>query len=125
FLCGGWLNELYGWRVTLMLVAMPGLALACLIWLTVKEPRAMQSGADAGFAGLAEPSTNADETPPLRVVWSHLWKTTTFRHLLIAISLVGFFVTGRAKWQPTFFIRSYGMETGELGLWLALTSGAA
>jgi MFS family permease len=52
-----------------------------------------------------------------------LWKNTTFRHLLIAWSIVALFGSGIGKWQPTFFIRSHGLQTGELGTWLAATAG--
>src|SRR5687768_16882052 len=39
YLWAGWLNELYGWRVTFMLLGLPGLGLAALAWLTLREPR--------------------------------------------------------------------------------------
>ncbi len=34
-----------------------------------------------------------------------------------------FFGYGLLQWQPTFFIRSHGMGTGQLGVWLAIFSG--
>jgi MFS family permease len=63
------------------------------------------------------------ESPSIREVCETLWKNVTFRHLLFAYSLVSLFGTGISKWQPAFFIRSYGMETGELGTWLAFVAG--
>jgi MFS family permease len=39
FFLAGWLNELYGWRVTFMALGAPGLLLAALAWFTLKEPR--------------------------------------------------------------------------------------
>ena len=41
FFGAGWLNELYGWRVTLMVLASPGVVLAALAWFILKEPRYM------------------------------------------------------------------------------------
>lgn len=37
---------------------------------------------------------------------------------------VGFFGYGVMQWQPAFFIRSFGLETGQLGTWLVVVYGA-
>jgi len=34
-----------------------------------------------------------------------------------------FFSLGMFSWLPTFFMRSHGMQLGEVGIWLALTIG--
>jgi MFS family permease len=36
---------------------------------------------------------------------------------------VSFFGNGILQWQPAFFIRSYGLSTGELGTWFAILYG--
>ena len=35
---GGWLNDAYGWRTAFMAVGLPGLLIALLVRLTVREP---------------------------------------------------------------------------------------
>jgi MFS family permease len=35
---GGWCSQIYGWRVAFLLVGLPGVAIALLVWLTVAEP---------------------------------------------------------------------------------------
>jgi MFS family permease len=52
-----------------------------------------------------------------------LWSNRTFRHLLLGFSVMSFFGYGLGQWQPAFFVRSYGMQTGELGTWFALIYG--
>ncbi len=47
----------------------------------------------------------------------------TFLHLALCFAVTSFFSYGIAKWQPTFFIRSYGLRTGELGVWLTVIYG--
>src|SRR5262245_50109650 len=42
-LLGGWGNELYGWRVAFMIVGVPGVLVAALVRLTVREPQRGQS----------------------------------------------------------------------------------
>src|SRR6185503_11868300 len=35
---GGWGNQTLGWRMTFILAGVPGLMIALILWLTVKEP---------------------------------------------------------------------------------------
>jgi len=112
----GWLNEAYGWQMTFMVLALPGLVLATLVWLTLREPRALgPKQRESGAASTSQPS--------FREVCSVLWKTRSFRHLLLAYAALFFFANGILQWQPTFFVRSHGLATGELGTWFALIYG--
>ncbi len=56
-------------------------------------------------------------------VLATLWKIPTFRHLLLGFSVTYFFGYGLSQWQPTFFVRSFGLGTGELGMWFTVISG--
>ncbi|WP_217705094.1 spinster family MFS transporter [Peristeroidobacter soli] len=111
YFLAGWLNELYGWRATFVILGAPGLLLALLAHFTLKEP----------------PRRHADAGPPpdLKRVISTLWSNRTFRHLHICFSITFFFGTGIWQWQPSYFVRSFGLQTGELGTWFALTAGLA
>lgn len=130
-MCGyflaGWINELYGWRMTFLLLALPGLVLSPLAWSTLKEPRREGMRGDVNADHLIERGDHeANHTrPSLRDVLVTLWANTTFRHLLICFTVTSFFAQGVAKWKPTFFIRSFGMETGELGTWFAVIYGVS
>jgi MFS family permease len=120
YFAGGWLNEHYGWRATFITLGLPGLALAVLAYATLREPRRGRSVPTA--ASPASPTV-----PPaagLKEVVAALWSNTSFRHLVIGYSLVTFFAIGMVLWAPTFFKRTYGLQTGELGLWMAVIWGA-
>jgi MFS transporter, Spinster family, sphingosine-1-phosphate transporter len=112
YFVGGWLNELYGWRTTFVVLGVPGLALAIVARFTLKEPR------------LEIAASNLPH-PRLLEVWATLWASRSFRHLLVAFSVISFFGFGISKWQAAFFIRSHGMQTGELGTWFAAIFGSA
>lgn len=71
----------------------------------------------------SEAATLKSAQPSLKEVCLTLWANTTFRHLLLCLSVTSFFGYGIQQWQPAFFIRSYGLETGELGTWFALIYG--
>ncbi len=115
FFGAGWLNQLYGWRTTFMLLGIPGVLLAALVKATLVEPR---SAVGANAKQIDDPTK-----PGLAEVCGTLWRIRTFRHLLICFSITCLFSYGIAQWQPAFFIRSYGMRTGELGTWLAVIYG--
>lgn len=114
----GWLNQLYGWRATFVIVGLPGLVLALLATLTLREPRKFAASA-AGLQGQGESSQALN----WKQTCMALWDNVTFRHLAMAYVVIFFFNFGVFQWLPVFFIRSYGLQTGELGTWLALIVG--
>jgi MFS transporter, Spinster family, sphingosine-1-phosphate transporter len=118
YFLAGWLNEFYGWRTTFVVLGLPGLILAALAWCTLKESRAStKARIDAKAAA------RSSVQPSLKVVCAALWTNTTYRNLVFGYSVVGFFTYGIVKWQPSFFIRSHGLETGELGTWFTAIYG--
>lgn len=116
YFAAGWLNELYGWRTTFVIVGVPGAVLGALAWFTLREPR-VQASAAVQLGGPASPDEKLTD------VFRILWRNITFRHLLIAFSLTYLFGYGLQQWLPVFFIRSHGLETGELGTWLSIVYG--
>lgn len=115
FLFGGWLNVFFGWRVAFLVVGVPGILLAGIVAATVREP----------IRGLLENKKVSDEQVPFSEVVSVLWQRKTFRHMALACGLNAFAGYGTVNWLASFFIRSHDMTTGELGTWLALSTGLA
>ncbi len=117
FFVAGRLGEIYGWRGLFILVGAPGLALAAWARLTLSEPR----------CGPVEPIlttvNKSAREPSMRAVLSALWANVTFRHLLLSLAVMFFFIYGVLTWQPTFLIRSYGLTSRTVGMDLALCCG--
>lgn len=107
---GGWLNELHGWRITFFLMGIPGLILAVLIKLTIAEPRAQMRGTHV----------REQPFPNMRAVLTTLWCQRSCRHLSIALILIYTMALGLSPWYAAFMMRSHGMGTRELGVWLGL-----
>lgn len=114
-LFGGWINEVYGWRMAFILVSVPGGLLSIIAWFTLREPRRQ----------LIQTSTKANkfQLHEYGNVFISLWKIPTFRHLLVAFVVMYFFSSGVAQWLPTFFIRHHHISTTELGIWFAFVYG--
>ena len=114
YFLAGWLNEIYGWRITFVLIAMPGVVLSVIAAITLREPRRETHTTVVS----SEPSI-----PSLREVSRTLWSSRTFRHVLLGFAVSQFFGFGILQWQPAFFVRSYGLTTGVLGTCFTLIAG--
>lgn len=128
YFLAGWLNQFYGWRTTFMMLGTPGIVLAGLAWLTLREPRRARTLPNFADELTAESmplpaSAASSQQPTLSEACATLWNIATFRHLLLFFSVTSFFGYGITQWQPAFFIRSFGLRTGELGSWFALIYG--
>jgi MFS family permease len=129
FVCG-WLGQAYGWRAVFLPVAVPGLALAIVALLTVKEPRALKANdtwpqgdrvaMSHGRSIPAKPTT--DEIGVWRASVT-LFQNATFRNLMIGWSICWFFGNGIGQWQPAYFMRSFHAGAGEVGTWFSLIYG--
>lgn len=113
FVAGGWLNEIFGWRVAFFVVGVPGLLLALLVRFTLREPP----------RGMAEGRVDETEQPTIMETFRYLWGKRTFRHMAMGGALTAFVGYGVVTWVPSFLIRSYGMTTGEVGTYLGLILG--
>lgn len=123
YYAAGWLNELYGWRATFVILGLPGLLLAALAWFTLKEPRRLKSSAAKLSPCAGSSSTATEPQPSHKEVVATLWANTAFRHLLLCHAVWNFFGYGLQQWLAAFFIRSHGFSTGELGTWFAVIYG--
>ncbi|MDE2111813.1 MAG: MFS transporter [Alphaproteobacteria bacterium] len=117
YFAAGWLSGLYGWRLMFMLLGLPGLALAVLCLVTLREPRRAAKTEERSRDFVAEREFTNRQT------YSLLWKNRTFRHVVIGYSLMAFFGIGNFLWAPTYFFRSYGLSVEQLGTWFAIVWG--
>ncbi len=116
YVVGGWVNAHFGWRAAFFIVGLPGLALAVLVRLTVKEPPRGHAEGLSPHAPMEKDSTIA--------VLRFLWSLRSFRHLSFAAALHAFYGYGVLAFVPAFMMRVHGMtDTAELGLWLGAIAG--
>ena len=115
---GGWGAAELGWRYTFFLVGLPGIFVALLVWLTLKEPPRGMS--EKRVISVKE---NSDPPPNVKEVLSFLWSRKSFRHIGWAAGLHAFVGYGAGTWNAPFLIRIHDMPITEVGSWLALISG--
>jgi MFS family permease len=121
-LVGGWGAEELGWRYTFVLVGIPGILVALLIWFTLREPpRGMADIKPGSPDKVANP--DKVDAPNVGEVLSLLWQRVSFRHLSFAAGLHAFVGYGAGTWNAPFLIRSHEMPVSEVGAWLAFVYG--
>jgi len=115
---GGWGNQTFGWRTTFILAGVPGIMIAALLWLTVKEP---PRGMSDGVSRAAERAP----VPGMFEVLRTLWQRRSFRHLTLAAALHSVVWYASSAFNNTFLQRSHHMSVAEAGSWIAALSAIA
>ena len=111
-LIGAWVGETFGWRTAFVVVGLPGVVLALVVWATLREPVRGQSEAPA-------PVEREDESESIGEVLRFMSGLRSFWHLSFAGSLHAFVGYGAAYFVPSFFARVHGMGLAERGSWLS------
>lgn len=114
FLFGGLLAEALGWRTTFIIVGLPGIILAVLVKLTIREPErgAMDKGTDIKREEIG--------------LWQGirlLWNIRTFRTMAYGGALSAFCGYAVNSWTPSFFARTHELGPGEMALPMAISLG--
>jgi MFS family permease len=105
-LFGGWINEAMDWRTAFIVVGLPGVAMALVLRLTVREPP----------RGFTEQTLKAKaEAPPVGFVFKALWSRKSFRYMALGGALHALVGYGVGPFLPSLFIRVHGMNTADLG----------
>ncbi len=109
-LAGGLIAQHYGWRTAFYVLGLPGVMLALVLKLTLREPP----------RGFSDAVNVVQEPPPVESVLSTLWSKRSFRHLSMAAALHSFVGYGVGGFNSAFLMRSHGMSVAEVGTSLAL-----
>ncbi|WP_324827438.1 spinster family MFS transporter [Qipengyuania zhejiangensis] len=116
-LIGGVLADLFGWRMAFLIVGLPGVGLAFLVWFVLKDPRQSQTA-----EALQQQSR---DTLPMGKALKTVMGSRAFVLLLAAGSAAAFLSYGKTTWTTIFLQRTHGLTPGEVGLWFGLINGAA
>jgi len=103
-----------GWRLAFLVLGIPGVAVALIVWLTVREPRRGQLD--------SEPHRPPAEAFSLWAIIEQLIDTLRFMerqrsaiHLVLGGSVATFWSWGLIWWTTAFLQRSHHLTVGEAG----------
>ncbi len=111
-LASGWLNEYFAWRYVFIAVGAPGIVVAFLVLLSIKEPA--QSKSVVGGS-----STIAPEMPSVWTALQYLWLRKSYVHMCLAAGLHSVVWYAGSTWNAAFLMRSHGIGTGYAGSLIA------
>ena len=112
---GGWLAQTFSWRMALIVVGLPGLVLALLARLTLREPP----------RGHSEAVVPAAKAPPLGAVLARLGRNPTFLHMAAGFVLTNLSATGVGAFISIYLVRSFHLGLARVGLLYGLLYGVA
>ena len=113
FLVGGTIAAHFGWRATFLAAGLPGVFLALMLLLFVREPDRL---ADTGMR-------STSRAPGLGKTIRYVSRRPALRHILFTPVLTSAASAGVFSFAASFFIRSHGLSLPQVGLLLAVFYG--
>lgn len=102
----GGIAETHGWRMAFIALGLPGVLLATIIFVTIREPV-------RGTLDAATPGNAAGRS--LTETLAHVLHCRSVFHLIAGATVLTFWSWGLLWWTPAFLMRSYGFSVGEAG----------
>ena len=125
---GGFLADWFGWRVAFFVVGLPGVILALVMWLTVKEP-------PRGGSDLAENPALAEDVTPVYVrpkasflgelkeigaVTKTLFFQWPVANMALGVTIASFGSYGYGAFVPQYVYTTFPLSLGVTGLLVGL-----
>lgn len=117
FMGGGAIAQAYGWRFTFLIAAIPGVLLALLVWLVVKEP------VRGAFDRKDEQPLNED-VPPFVDVLKRLLLLPSARNLVLGSAFAAMLGFGVNYFFTSLMIRKFGLGLAEAGMYAGMIASA-
>lgn len=111
----GWIGQHAGWRAMFVACGLPGLALALLLWITVKEPA----------RGAADNVVHTLDTHTFRATLSFLAASRCYRLILLGAMFMGASVYAGSTWDSSFLMRVHHLQLVQIARSLGPIQGVA
>ncbi|WP_411820477.1 MFS transporter [Hyphococcus formosus] len=151
FLGGGWLTQTFSWRVAFVVVGLPGVLMAILLKLTVKEPPRGRFDADEKPDQFAQSKIETPKGPFEKLIYkcatilpanaasatfheiATIWRAAkyllaipTYRAVVIATTAISFTAYANGAWIVDFYTRAHSdFPLMQIYMWLGIVSGTA
>ena len=128
---GGWLAKSFGWRIAFMVVGLPGLILALVVKLLIKEPPRGHSDpaqkaapvAAVGAPAQSLASLALHEIKELATVGANLFSHWPVTNMILGLTMASFAGYGIGQFSAPYFIRAFGLDYATVGLVFGLIGG--
>ncbi len=121
---GGWLAQHFSWRIAFVIVGLPGVILALIVKLVVKEPPRGHSEARAGVAAYIRPKfTFGSEIKEMASVAGALFGKWPVLNMILGVTIASFGSYGSGAFVPSYFVRAFHLDLATVGLITGLIGG--
>lgn len=107
------LGESVGWRLTFVMLGVPGVVFAAVVALTLREPE----------RGASDAAKDNQYRPSLRETVTTLLQCKSYRLAAAYLVVNGFASAGITQWWPSFFQRLFEVSSSSVGLQLGVAIG--
>lgn len=113
FAIGGFVYQAFGWRVAFFVAGIPGLLLAILVRLTLREPK----------RGAVEQRESASQASSLGETLAFIGGQSSFLWLLAGCSMICISANAFLAWTPSHLQRAYEVGPADIAIPLGLLIG--
>ena len=106
---GGWLADQFHWRQVFMIVGLPGLLVAVLVYFVLREPERGE----------------AEEVRPVAEVVRAILSLPSLRQLMLASSIQTMTLAATTTFNFAFMMRVHGLSSSEAGVVIGTMTGLA
>jgi predicted MFS family arabinose efflux permease len=121
YLVGSQVAAHFGWRAALLASSIPGVALAVLGLLSLREPA--RGATDPVRAAAGHRGANAEPAVSFFPVLRMIATNRAIVYLISAAVMVSAAAAAAGAWLPPFFMRSHAMSIGNASLILGIAGG--
>jgi MFS family permease len=121
-IAGGWLAQHMGWRAAFVIVGAPGLILALLFRIFVREPPRGWSEPEAAHVKPA-PLALKSELAEMAAVTRALFGSWPMVNMMLGVTLVSFAGYGIGQFSAPYFNRQFNLDYATVGLIFGLIGG--
>lgn len=114
FAGGGYIASNYGWRWAFFAAALPGILIALIFILTVREPRRRDVAAGGQVAGV-----------PMRRAVGVLLRRPAYRWTCVGVSVSAIGTFGTIAWLPAYLMRHFDLDAASVGADFSAVLGPA
>lgn len=132
---GGWLAQELSWRAAFVIVGLPGVLLAIVVKLVVKEPPRGHSevkerpleAQDVVVEERVEPAkppfSLAGEFREIWAVLKILFGKWPVLHMMLGVTIASFAAYGSGAFLPPYLVRGFGLGLAQVGLIVGVVAG--
>ncbi|WP_269716279.1 spinster family MFS transporter [Caulobacter sp. NIBR2454] len=124
-MAGGWIAENLSWRLAFVIVGLPGILLAVIVKLVIKEPPRGWSEPVVESATPQDMAVDTSPPPSIGAVAKRLFTKWSFINMTIGVTTASFASYGAGAFAVPYFLRNFGLSFAEAGLIFGAIGGVS